>query len=540
MRSYWKYYVQLCALALVLLLWLTPAYADSVEEDLITAYENRVTYVDLTEYRLNAEQLQTVYHSLKWSGQLPWYSSSYRYTYNTGTGEILSIEPMYLDPQEYSYRLYEEKVAQILDAVVLPDMNSWQIALALHDYLATNCSYDYDLKLYTGYDALVRGSAVCSGYAEAYLDLMTRAGVPCEYVRSTKLDHAWNLVNCNGNWLHVDVTWDDTDVEGGVEHKYFLLSDAAISDDEHGHYGWQSDRVCDFTDWDEGRFWHQVDSSICSTDAGRSYLRLSDGKTGYIIYALDYKSGDWTAVADCDAGYIDIGANDGLLYFYHSKGLSADAGLLYYCDMVQVYALDPVTGSVKSIYTHDYANEKTCIIGCHVVNGTLYLTLRDHAGNYTSKTIPLQQDGHQHSYECTAIAPTCKITGYDLYQCACGHQYRVSGTELAEHVYGEGTVTQEPTTTTTGIQVFSCIHCGAPKVEILERLPAATEEPTEIEETVGIFPTISVTAPVFAHSDPTIAVPDDESWQNDTMQQVARVAVLLVVIFFLLMRKKRK
>ena len=137
-------------------------------------------------------------------------------------------------------------------------MSDYEIAKALHDYLALNCEYDkryYSGSMpyvsYTAYGALVNRTSVCAGYALAYERLMDQVGIPCEYVTgmTTNGYHAWNIIQIDGEWYHVDVTWDDPtpDREGYVRYKYFLKSDKAMSRD---HISWVASHTCTSTKYD--------------------------------------------------------------------------------------------------------------------------------------------------------------------------------------------------------------------------------------------------------------------------------------------------
>lgn len=53
------------------------------------------------------------------------------------------------------------------------------------------------------------GYTVCAGYAKAFTMLMNGAGVDAMSV--TSYNHAWNMVNINDSWYHLDCTWDDLD-----------------------------------------------------------------------------------------------------------------------------------------------------------------------------------------------------------------------------------------------------------------------------------------------------------------------------------------
>ena len=166
-------------------------------------------------------------------------------------------------PEELAEKLEKEAEEQaVVDAAIAScvtnGMSDYEIAKALHDYLATH--NEYDMRLYSGnlpalsrtsYGALVNRTSVCSGYALAYQHLMEDAGIPCEYVTgmTTRGSHAWNIVQIGGEWYHVDVTWDDPipNREGYVRYDYFLKSDSAISRD---HVSWEASRACTSTKYD--------------------------------------------------------------------------------------------------------------------------------------------------------------------------------------------------------------------------------------------------------------------------------------------------
>ena len=137
-------------------------------------------------------------------------------------------------------------------------------ALVLHDWLVLNCEYNWYVGFHqsasagntgdayvdsgmpwTAYGAMAKGDAVCAGYALAYKYLLGQAGIPCVYISSSEMNHAWNGVQINGNWYQVDATWDDPVLnrEGRVGHGYFLLSDETFGTTGK-HYGWDKIVTC--------------------------------------------------------------------------------------------------------------------------------------------------------------------------------------------------------------------------------------------------------------------------------------------------------
>lgn len=157
----------------------------------------------------------------------------------------------------------DAEIRKLADAVVAkvvtPGMGDYETAKALHDWLVLNCKYDMRLYSgnmpdvsYTAYGPLKYGTSVCAGYAKAYEALLKSAGMEAEYVTgdTDRGGHAWNIVKVDGEWYHVDVTWDDPipDREGYVRYNYFLKSDGALD----RHFDWDASHACTSTKYDSG------------------------------------------------------------------------------------------------------------------------------------------------------------------------------------------------------------------------------------------------------------------------------------------------
>ncbi|MDR1210578.1 MAG: hypothetical protein LBK41_09780 [Clostridiales bacterium] len=107
-----------------------------------------------------------------------------------------------------------------------------------HDWIANNCRYAREPFVENHYSAsgiVLLGEAVCSGYADAFKIIMDHLGIPCVSVlgRANGGDHQWNIVYADGQWLHVDVTFDDpvTNYGDDIIYDYYLVGDADIFKD---------------------------------------------------------------------------------------------------------------------------------------------------------------------------------------------------------------------------------------------------------------------------------------------------------------------
>ena len=134
-------------------------------------------------------------------------------------------------------------VSRAIQAVIVPGMRDIDKVRALHDYLVAHVEYDLDTagkdvytQSSTAYGALVLQKALCGGYSEAMKLLLNTVGVECEVIAGSAdgSEHAWNLVKLDGEYYHVDVTFDDPVVidswgqrKNNTEpiYSYYCLSD---------------------------------------------------------------------------------------------------------------------------------------------------------------------------------------------------------------------------------------------------------------------------------------------------------------------------
>lgn len=114
----------------------------------------------------------------------------------------------------------------------------------IHDYIINNCRYDSkaadninDFSESKGiYGTLINKKAICGGYSSTFQLLVSSLNIKSIKVVGTSdgVAHAWNMVNIDGKWKYVDVTFDDpiaVDQSGkelkanSLEHTYFNYTD---------------------------------------------------------------------------------------------------------------------------------------------------------------------------------------------------------------------------------------------------------------------------------------------------------------------------
>ena len=163
-------------------------------------------------------------------------------------GEVnMSIDKLYSDEE---IRSIESKIAEFETINIKEGMSVRDKIKAFHDYLINNSVYDKERAnaIENGNDTqssnshkatgpLVYGMALCSGYSDAMKIYLDKLGVPNYKISNS--NHIWNLVKLDGEWLHLDLTWDDpvtTDGSNILLDRFFLVTTDKLHElDPTGH-----------------------------------------------------------------------------------------------------------------------------------------------------------------------------------------------------------------------------------------------------------------------------------------------------------------
>lgn len=160
---------------------------------------------------------------------------SYKY-YDYGTVNDVQYTVSYdLAPEKHALML--GKVKQIV-ANMPTGLADVEKVKYVNDYLVSQTVYNLNSadNPYTPYSILINGEGVCQGYALAAYLLLKEMDFEVRFVTGDAIPvggHAWNLVKVDGEWYHLDTTWNDPIPDQGknIRYDYFLLADATISQD---------------------------------------------------------------------------------------------------------------------------------------------------------------------------------------------------------------------------------------------------------------------------------------------------------------------
>ena len=247
---------------------------------------------------------------------------TYGYIEVAGVRTVTEVYPVYtLSGRELAEArvLYENSVQAILS-----DMDSAfgnrppteaEAVLYLHDYLAHRYAYDTRPEAEANADAyrfFRDGKGICQAYALAFLALCGEAGITAHLVVSDAMDHAWNHVQVDGAWYHVDVTRDDpipnATGEEEVNHHRLLRSDGGMVSLGYHGFSCSADHTCADTRFEateggvlggystalipRGDGWLGVDASggvtgVFFTDGGASVSQPGDANGDGTLDPLD-------------------------------------------------------------------------------------------------------------------------------------------------------------------------------------------------------------------------------------------------------------
>ncbi len=167
--------------------------------------------------------------------------NNYVYTINQATGNVSKVEFTYAYSKQQSETMTNELKAKVDEIIKgIPVSTEFDKIVYLHDFIIKNCNYDLNAEnIYTAYGALVDGKAVCEGYSKAMALLCNSIGIDCILVTGTAKGqpHMWNMIKYNGEWYHMDLTWDDPvgskDIfdDDYVQYDYFNITTDQIMKD---------------------------------------------------------------------------------------------------------------------------------------------------------------------------------------------------------------------------------------------------------------------------------------------------------------------
>ena len=308
--------------------------------------------VDVKRFRLKQEHVVGIFTDLVSSSpELFYLNSMFSYEYQQ------SVNGSYVNKIFFSYKMQGKELLEAqavfnseieyLASLVDPSLSDAEKALWLHDYLISVFSYDTSLTIYDAYNMLLNETGVCRAYSLIYSAVLNRLGIGAFMVVTDNMAHAWNMVNIDGNWYHVDLTFDDPtgDRTGRAMHDYFLLTDEELTSlDSATHTQWRTSLRAG-TPYPGPRFWDGVESRMTyvggrwyyADSASRSLVSVtSDGEGPRTEAEIP---GRWYTSPDRSVGWIGV-----------FSGTFEYGGEVFFNTPDTIRSYDPVSGTVRTVY----------------------------------------------------------------------------------------------------------------------------------------------------------------------------------------------
>lgn len=424
------------------------------KEAIYYAIYNMEDEVNLREYNVTEDEVyEYIYYLVNQQPEIN-YLQGIRGGHYVGSGPQiadLTFEYEISKNEMLSQRKFIDDTLNPVLAKVDANWSDTEKALYVHDWLVSNFMYDYRLFETPGtenhdiYGFLKDGIGVCQSYAYTYMYMMRKLGLESYMaINDTDVDndgeadisgHGWNVVKIDGNWYHVDATYDDPilgesfhyDYVGEVSHDKFLLSDEQIAanDINKEYFGFfvpfvDEQIVCNEYMGDD--LWRSAVSSVVPVGEYWYYLDPV-GENGGLLRTKDFK----TTERVTEVGKFSV-VDD--IYYWEKDGGGGYRG--YYTGLFE-YNEHLFFSDSRNIYVYDTHHNEVKPLPIEREEGNYYFGL-----NMKGKTI-------------TYITSRTNISENVIQG-----SYTLSGHFLVT----DWEVLRYPTETEDGLRVKRCYFCG--------------------------------------------------------------------------------
>lgn len=318
--------------------------------------------INISEYNIpkNDEGLALI-TSVLYNEHIDCYHVTKGYSYYSSSGYITRLLLTYDYTVEEFNELNEE--IESVTNYLLRDLSTATIsqaekALIVHDRLVAWTEYDYfnflnkslPSTVYSILGPFIHRSAVCAGYAKAYMYLMRTLGFECSYVNSELNKHAWSMLTVDGEKYFVDCSNNDPvwDIYGRVSHTNFLKSAAKFATlsnhdpDANGDFDYTQEPTSTIYD---NYYWDSVNAEFQYVNGKFYYVHLDEDHTGK-INKID--NGTTTTIVNIPRWVIK--GSGSYSYYPNLTRLTSDENYLYYSTSIEIRKYNLQTGEDTSYF----------------------------------------------------------------------------------------------------------------------------------------------------------------------------------------------
>lgn len=185
--------------------------------------------------RLEGKDLADLYFLLRLDCPEIFYTVTFKYRYYQESDNVEMIPEYLFDKNKI--KDHQKAMKSRVEKLSRPaaKLSETEKLLYIHDFICQNVRYDKLKKAYSHeiIGPLGQGVGVCEGIAKSVKILCDALGIWCIVAiseanpeKQIKYRHAWNVVRINGQYYHLDVTFDNTlGNPEGIRYDYFNLCD---------------------------------------------------------------------------------------------------------------------------------------------------------------------------------------------------------------------------------------------------------------------------------------------------------------------------
>ena len=221
-------------------------------EAAVENYEPEITGLD--SFGVTTDSIDRITSCISYDRPDLFWLAGNSYSFNQSTRIVSSIRMTYnMSAEEAAARrsAIDDNLADFTEGIT-DAMSDFEVVLKAYENIIKQIDYDSiglekqekererdkdavsqpdDLR--SIYGVFVKRKAVCAGYARATQYILNRYGIECAYYSNG--EHAWNIVNLEGDYYHLDTTWGDAtntkpEMNGPDEISYdcFCITDADV------------------------------------------------------------------------------------------------------------------------------------------------------------------------------------------------------------------------------------------------------------------------------------------------------------------------
>ena len=188
--------------------------------------------------RLENRELSDIFFQLRLDCPEIFYVTGFSYRFYPGADHV-ELVPEYLFDKS-KIKDHQKALSARVEKLARParSMSDWEKERYIHDFICENVRYDKLKKPYSHeiIGPLGQGVGVCEGIAKSVKILCDALGLWCVIAISEanpeagiKYRHAWNILKIDGQYVHLDATFDNSlSHDGVIRYDYFNLDDSRL------------------------------------------------------------------------------------------------------------------------------------------------------------------------------------------------------------------------------------------------------------------------------------------------------------------------